>query len=183
MTKFQNTFRVESTRLKSWDYSNPWWYYVTINSKNHVCCFGDLVKGKMILNELGKIVEKEWLKTSEIRKNVELDYYVIMPNHIHGIIILNEHTRRDVARNVSTINKNKFSEISPKPNSLSAIIRSFKSAVTKQAHENGYRSFQWQPRFYDRIIRNEKELYQIRKYVELNTLKWSIENDDENLDI
>ncbi|MBM4176972.1 MAG: transposase [Ignavibacteria bacterium] len=176
MTKFfHHKYRIESARLEGWDYSTPWWYYITINIKDHVCRFGEVHNGKMILNELGKIVEHEWMKTADIRKNVELDYYVIMPNHIHGIIILNENNNcRDVARNVSTI-KNKFSEISPKSNSLSAIIRSFKSAVTKNAHKNGYVSFQWQSRFYDRIIRNANELFRIRKYIEQNPLKWEIE--------
>lgn len=173
MSKFQNKYRIESTRLKNWDYSNPAWYYVTINTKNHISFFGKIENGKMILNYLGKIAEEEWLKTQEIRSNVDLDYYVVMPNHIHGIIILNNENRGDVARYVST-NGNKFSKISPKENSLSSIIRSFKSAVTKHIHELGYSSFSWQPRYYDRIIRNEKELYNIRKYIEQNPIKWGL---------
>lgn len=182
--KSQSRYRIESARLKDWDYSNPWWYYVIINSKEHKEYFGEVVKGEIKLNDLGKIVEEEWLKTKTIRKYVDLDYYVIMPNHLHGIIILNAinniETRRDVARNVSTTNI--FSEISPKANSLSTIIRSFKSAVTKRVKENGFTNFAWQTRFYDRIIRNEKELYKIRRYIEQNPLKWEFEkNTPENL--
>jgi len=60
MTKFKNTFRIESSRLKEWDYSNPWYYYITINTKNHVRHFGKVVKEIMILNELGKIAEHYW---------------------------------------------------------------------------------------------------------------------------
>ena len=89
MTKYKETFRIESTRLKEWDYSKPWWYYVTINTENHINHFGQVENGKVVLNKLGKIAEEQWLFTKEIRKNVDLDFFVIMPNHIHGIIIIN----------------------------------------------------------------------------------------------
>lgn len=77
----------KSIRLEEFYYTNPWWYYVTICSDNHRCIFGDVKNGKMILNNYGEIVKDEWLKTQAIRKNIDLDYYVIMPNHIHEIII------------------------------------------------------------------------------------------------
>ncbi|MEW6703102.1 MAG: transposase [Bacteroidota bacterium] len=174
MTKYKDTFRIESSRLKGWDYSNPWWYYVTVTTRNHVEHFGKVVKGRMKLNDLGMIAEKYWNEIPNHFKNVELDCYVIMPNHLHGIIIINEQ-RRDVACNVSTMNK--YAPISPKTNSLSVIVRSFKSAGTKQIHELGYLNFYWQSRFYDRIIRNEKEVYNIRNYIEHNPLKWELEKD------
>lgn len=127
MSKYQNKYRIESARLSEYDYSNPNWYYVTINTKNHNCHFGDIKNGKMLLNDLGKIVEECW---NEIPKHYQLE-------------------RRDVACNVSTTSINKFSKISPKTGSLSAIIRSFKSAVTNRIHEIGKNNFQWQTRFYD----------------------------------
>ena len=89
MSKFKNTFRIESARLKGWDYSNPWWYYVTINTKNHIQYFGKIIHNDMEMNALGKIVHEEWLATRALRKNIDLDYFVIMPNHLHGIIIIN----------------------------------------------------------------------------------------------
>lgn len=178
MSLYQNNFRIESARLKEWDYTNPWWYFVTINTKNHKEYFGMVKNDEVILSGLGNVVNEEWLNTKLFRSNVELDDYVIMPNHFHGIIILNENCR-DVARNVSTTQvPRKFSEISPKANSLSAIIRSFKSAVTKRAHENGIPDFSWQSRFYDRIIRNEKELFFIRRYIQQNPLKWGLEKEE-----
>lgn len=91
MSKYQDKYRIESARLNVWDYANPWWYYVTINIKDHEEWFGTIVNGEMKISELGKVVEEEWLKTKLVRTNVELDYYVIMPNHFHGIIILNEN--------------------------------------------------------------------------------------------
>lgn len=173
MAKFKETFRIESARLEEWDYSNPWWYYVTINTKNHIHYFGKVENGKMILNELGMIAEKQWLYTKEIRKNVDLDLYVIMPNHIHGIIIINPVETR---HGVSLQQTNAFSK--PIKNSLSVIINQFKGSVKRWSNQNAIRDFQWQPRFYDRIIRNEKELYNIRKYIEQNPLKWELEKDD-----
>ena len=189
MSKFKNTFRIESARLKEWDYSNPWWYYVTINTKDHICYFGKVVSNKVELNELGKLVRDEWLKTKDVRKNIDLDYYVIMPNHIHGIIIINgsevETHRVRLGKDetqISTVNANASPDAFDASlrivgNCLSDIVRGFKSAVTRKALKIGLTNFSWQPRFYDRIIRDEKELYNIRKYIELNPLKWTLEKE------
>lgn len=178
MSLYQNKYRIESTRLREWDYTNPWWYYITINTKDHVRWFGKIKDGKIVSNKLGDAVETFWKEIPVHYEDVELDYFVIMPNHIHGIIILNKG--RDVACNVST---NEMAVISPKKNSLSVVVRGFKSAVTKYAHENGIRNFSWQSRFYDRIIRNEKELYNIRKYIVENPVHWQLKkNIPENLD-
>ena len=183
MAKYKNQYRVESARLKEWDYSSPWWYYVTINTKNHVEYFGRVVNSKMRINEVGKVAENCWLEIPNHFANVELDYFVIMPNHVHGIIIINPECR-DVACNVSTEQQNNFmSKISPNKNTLSVIVRSFKSAVSKLVHQKLDNNFAWQQRYYDRIIRNEKELYHIRKYIELNPMKWELEKEmPENLE-
>ena len=126
-----------------------------------------------MLSKIGEIVECEWERTCEIRENVELDEYVVMPDHFHGILIICDSHCRDVARNVST--GNIMSRISPKSNSLSAIIRSFKSAVTKKCGEHGL-YFAWQSRFHEHIIRDEIELNQKRKYIFNNPLKWALKN-------
>jgi REP element-mobilizing transposase RayT len=196
---FRNKFRIETTRLKSWDYSKSWWYYITICTKEHQIWFGEIKNEKMFCNDKGKIVTEEWHKCSNKRSNIELDEYCVMPKHFHGIIILTENDddidvarfegdtaliKGDEARYVSTttttakitdMTKLNYSEISPKPNSLSSVIRSFKSSVTKQIREAVFYYFSWQSRFYDRIIRNEKELYKIRKYIQQNPLKWEID--------
>lgn len=116
-----------------------------------------------------------------------------MPNHVHGIIIINETMRRDdpagrlIHNDGEQINKNEtmqrivFTE-TLKANSLGSIIGQFKSICSKRIRGIGYSTFSWQPRFYDRIIRNEKELYNIRKYIEQNPLKWEFEkNEPENI--
>ncbi len=100
MSLYKNKYRIESARLKEWDYANPWWYYVTINTKDHIPYFGEIVDEGIVLNELGLIADTFWKQVPVHYQNVELDYFVVMPNHIHGIIILND--RRDVACNVST---------------------------------------------------------------------------------
>ena len=161
-----------SIRLKEFDYTTPWWYYVTICTHEKKKIFGKIQNGKTVLSKYGKIVEEEWLKTKEIRNNVDLDYYVIMPNHFHGILIIE---CRDTARCVPTNETRKFGEMIP--GSLPAIIRSFKSAVTKRINE--MRSELglpvWQKNYYEHILRNEKDLYFTRRYIELNPLKWELD--------
>lgn len=129
----------------------------------------------MILNNIGKVVEDEWLKTNEIRSNVDLDYYVIMPNHLHGnLIILDvETSRRDVSRTNETGQRPVSTQL--KPNSLGSVIGQFKSVCTKRIRKLGYENFHWQPRFYDHIIRNEADLRRIRNYIQNNPLKWELD--------
>ncbi|MCX6170717.1 MAG: hypothetical protein NTX65_15355 [Ignavibacteriales bacterium] len=180
MAYFQNKFRIESNRLRDWDYSIPWWYYVTINTKNHVDFFGKVVAGKMELNGLRNVTEKFWLKMPDHFPSIELDYHIIMPNHIHGIIILNPGELNCGKSNVETGYIPSLQR--QKQASLGVIVGTFKAAITRWCNQNSISNFNWQPRFYDRIIRNEKELHQIRKYIEQNPLKWDIEkNDYENL--
>ena len=178
INNYKKKYNTKSIRLRSWDYSTSWWYFITIATKKHENYFGQIRNGKVHLNEIGKIVKNEWLMTKELRENIDLDEFIIMPNHFHGILFILEHDeiRRDVARNVST-NNSYFSQISPKSNSLSSIIRAFKSAVTRRVHKNCYDYFKWQDRFYDWIIRNENELYNIRKYIVQNPMKWELDNE------
>lgn len=88
MKKFQGKYRVESTRLKGWDYSRGGKYYITIVTKNRVCCFGDVMNGEMRLNEIGKIVNDFWLKIPQHFEHTFLDEHIVMPNHIHGIVVM-----------------------------------------------------------------------------------------------
>ena len=153
--KFKNKFRIQTSRLQNYDYSQNGMYFVTICTKNREEFFGEIVDGKMIFNEIGKIVKEEWSQTPIIRQDIILDEWTIMPNHLHGIIeIKNELTRddiltcRDALQCVSTdVNqyKNKFG---PQRNNLSSIIRGFKGATTKRCHMCNL-NFTWQSRFYD----------------------------------
>ena len=177
--RFRGKYRIEIARLKNWDYGSSGYYFVTICVKNGECVFGNVDDNKMILSEIGKIAEKFWLEIPAHFPFVKLDEFIIMPNHIHGIIIIDNH--RDVACNVSTTTSNNkiMSIISPKRGSLSTVIRSYKSNCTKtinKTQNNIY--FQWQLRFYDHIIRDEKSLNSIRNYIINNPLNW--DKDEEN---
>lgn len=181
---FRSKYRIKSARLDGWDYSQDAAYSVTICTKDKKHFFGEIRNKEMRLSPIGEIVTKEWVKTEKLRKNIKLDKWVVMPNHIHGIIIIDnwsvDGVCRDVARNVSTT-KNKFSKISPKPNSLPAIIRSFKSAVTKQAREIYPNLNQlWQPRYYDHIIHTEKEYGDTQDYILNNVKNWEKDKENKN---
>ncbi|MFA4826921.1 MAG: transposase [Candidatus Shapirobacteria bacterium] len=173
---FADKFRIASSRLNNWDYSTPGLYYVTICTLNHNKFFGKIENGKIVLSAKGQIAKEELLKTEVIRPNIKIDSWVIMPNHIHLIVQIKKVNKniqiscRDVARYVSTENK-QMSTISPKPNSLSSIIRSFKSAVTKQCREQHF-FFAWQSRFYDHIIHDESEYCKIKQYIVNNPNNW-----------
>ncbi len=170
-----------SIRLKYYDYSSPGAYFITICTKNRACLFGNIVNGKMILNEYGKIAHDEWLKTEIIRPRVKLDSFVIMPNHIHGIIILNDdicYCRGTLQRAPTTQRAPTFEQFGkPTSDSIPTIVRLFKSATTKRINE--YRNTPtvsvWQRNYYEHIIRNNTELKHIRNYIENNPIKW--END------
>lgn len=89
MTLYKDKYRIESTRLKDWDYSRDGYYFVTICTQDKKCFFGDVIDENVRLSAIGEIVADEWLKTAQIRKNVSLDAWIIMPNHLHGIIVIN----------------------------------------------------------------------------------------------
>ena len=186
MSLYQNKYRIESARLKEWDYKNAGWYYVTVCTKNHISWFGKVINCKMILNKLGKIVAREWRQTESIRKNIELDYFVVMPNHIHGILIINhvETTGSVVSHQKNSETIHRIVSTTLQPDSLGAVIGQIKSVCTKQIRSLGYKNFAWQPRFYERIIRNEKELYKIRNYIYQNPLRRELEKEmPENIDL
>ncbi len=211
MSLYKNKYRIESSRLSGWDYSNNGFYFITICTKKHKNFFGKIKNGISCLNELGKIAEKEWIKTGDMRKDVILDEFVVMPNHFHCIIELrNPVTYENCDREICLQNRGGCPcskgtypyDIVASPygidacpygidacpygidalqcvytirkNNVSNIIRGFKGAVTKQIHILGFSCFAWQSRFYDRIIRNERELNNTRKYIRNNPLKSDI---------
>jgi REP element-mobilizing transposase RayT len=187
MALYKNKYRIESTRLKEWDYSSNGHYFITVCTKKHQCFFGDVINGKMQLNEMGKIAEEEWKKTEQIRKNVKLDEYRVMPNHLHGIIVIENELVSNVETHCSaSLPQNTFlqqgykNKFGPQRNNLSSILRGFKSATTNRIHTIGYYEFSWQERFHDHIIRNEKSLQRIREYIRTNPLRWHLDTENPN---
>ena len=157
-------------RLEGYDYSSGGYYFVTVCIKERSDFLGKIKNEKMFLNGFGKIVSAAWLDLPNHYFNCELDYYVIMPDHIHGIIIIDNTLKKKDNKSAN--------------HSLSEIIRGFKTFSSKRINKKLKidKKFKWQKSFYDRIIRSENELYFIRNYIQLNPLKWDIEkNHPENL--
>lgn len=185
--KFQNKYRIDTFRLQNWDYRWPASYFVTICTKNREHYFGEVKNGKMILSPTGVIADILWHEIKAHTTNVELDAFVVMPDHIHGIITIKKtsssgevsdkvlhviHTEEVLHATPPTGIKNqRMSDISPKAGSLSTIIRSYKSAVTKHAHRLGF-EFVWQSLFYERIIRNPFAFSNIKNYIIQNPKNW-----------
>ncbi len=165
--------RRRSIRLKGYDYAQPGAYFVTIVTHHRAMLFGRVVDGEMQLNEYGEIVREEWFRSAEIRTEIELfpDEFVVMPNHIHGIIwIVDVGAWR---RRAPT--REQFGR--PVPGSLPTIVRAFKSAVTRRI--NALRGTPgapvWQRNYYEHIIRTERALDAIRRYIAANPLRWHLD--------
>jgi putative transposase len=159
----------KSNRLKEYDYSNAGYYFITICVNDRNDYFGKIVNAECVLNELGKSVKHILENIPVLYPYVKLDYYVIMPDHIHLIIIIdpsNVVTGRDLSQK---------DEQKQKIKSISDIIGAFKTMSSKELHNKGLTEFKWQRSFYDRIIRNERELYRVRRYIEQNPLSLDIE--------
>jgi putative transposase len=154
--------RRKSVRLRGFDYAQAGSYFVTIGTKNGVCMLGDVKNAAVVLSPLGKIVEACWREVPLHYPEALLESLQVMPNHIHAIITI-DHRVRDGACPVPT-----------KRHSLSNIIGSFKSAVTKAAHQCGHAVGDtiWQERFHDRIVRDDTMFYFTQQYIELNPLMW-----------
>lgn len=158
-------------RLRHFDYASDGWYFVTICTQNREFHFGEIAR-------------QLWTEIPAHFPGAELGEFVVMPNHVHGIIGI--HRRDvgcgDVACNIRTAcniptndtpTKNEYmASISPKPGTLSAMIRSYKSAVTKRCHDHQISNFGWQSRFHDHIIRNQDEFDRIERYIMENTANW-----------
>ena len=169
---FQNKYRVESTRLKNRDYSSNGYYYITICTKNRELLLGDIVGGKMQLSAIGEIVLQGWNDSFVMRAELFCDQFVIMPNHIHGIVIIEKLAQSHTDIPVETHGCASLPYRTPK--SVSSFIAGFKSAVTKRVNEIRQTPGVplWQSRFYDHIIRNEKSLQKTREYIVNNPMNW-----------
>ena len=165
-----------SIRLKEYDYSRAGAYFVTISARNRQCLFGKIEDGKVQLSAAGEIVQSEWLRSESVRRNVVLDEFVIMPNHVHGIIMLTDKTGFvGATRRVAPTRP-----CGPVPGSIGAIIGQFKSAATKRINQlrktRGARV--WQRNYYEHVLRNENELDRVREYMTNNPLRWELDQEN-----
>jgi len=162
--------RRKHIRLREYDYSQPGAYFITVCVKDRDEMFGEIVDGEMKRNACGNSVQSCWEEWPTHFENIQPDEFIVMPNHIHGIIILDQ-LGRDVQLNIPT--GHYHSRISPRSGSLSVIVRTFKAAVTTEYRKKGYTDFCWQSRFYDHIIHSEKSLNRIRGYIRTNPQQWA----------
>ncbi|ATA73889.1 MULTISPECIES: transposase [Capnocytophaga] len=164
-----------SIRLKGYDYSREGLYFITICCQNREHYFGEIVDGKMQLNEIGKIAYNEWINTETIRKNVVLHSFVVMPNHFHAIIEITHqcrgvlHTPNDITLHTPNDNEKGVcnTPLRSPSQTLGAIVRGYKSVVSKKI---GFSV--WQRNYYEHIIRNEESYFKIHEYIENNPAKW-----------
>jgi len=184
-----------SIRLPEYDYSNPGIYFVTICTYQREYIFGEILNGKMVLNNVGKIAEQCWLNIPNRFAHVELDKYVIMPNHVHGIIkIVRDFDDVGIQYNVGAQHvgaqhvvplhyaprqlQHKFQHILP--GSLGVIVRNYKSIITKFCRQNDDEYVVWQRNYHERIVRTDRELNNIRQYILNNPTNW--QNDRNNIE-
>jgi REP element-mobilizing transposase RayT len=209
MKKIQNKFCIESNRCQHWDYGSNAAYFVTICTKNRKYFFGNMDGSRMIASETGKIARECWEMIAERFSGIKLDEFILMPNHIHGIIIIdkpkndrdnavgcgNPVDRRDAINRVSTgtgTGTGTESEPVVKPGgitgdrnpmlheNLSRIIRWYKGRVTFESRKiNDH--FAWQRNYHDHIARDEPELNRIRRYIRQNPKNWQSDRQNANL--
>ncbi|MCK4635541.1 MAG: transposase [Candidatus Moranbacteria bacterium] len=168
----------KSIRLQNYDYSQNGYYFITICTKNKENYFGKIKNQKMFLNKFGKIIKEYWLKIEEVHNFVKLDKFVIMPNHIHGIIIIdkNDYYNVGICQWQTPTEQQNIKNINLPKKSIPSLINHFKGAVKKLANKNNYENFTWQRNYYEHIIRNEKSLVKIQEYIICNPATW--EDDD-----
>jgi putative transposase len=168
--KFRNKYRIPSARASWWNYGANAAYFITICTTNSIHYFGKVVDGTMQLSAIGKIAQQCWNEIPLHFPFVILDEFVVMPNHIHGIIIIDKPVPVQTQDFVSLTDKplNKFG---PQSKNLASIIRGFKIGVTKSARLINP-DFAWQTRYHDHIIRDQKAHERISNYIQNNPSNW-----------
>ena len=193
MEKYKTKYRVDTARLKNWDYGSHGWYFVTICTQGKECYFGEIEFDPVITNnnalsqnfvptdnvetqnfaslrptEIGRVAHQNWLEIPNHFPFIKLDEFVVMPNHVHGILFINKPDYHDWKPNT----------FGPQSQNLASVIRGYKASVKKYATMNQI-EFAWQPRYHDHIIRYYQNLHMIRHYIWDNPLKWAT-NADQN---
>ncbi|MEK7598102.1 MAG: hypothetical protein AAB441_05685 [Patescibacteria group bacterium] len=179
--KFRDKYRIPTSRLPNWDYSDNGYYFITICTKDKEEFFGNIINNKMCLSEIGEIANKCWLEIINHFPFVALDEFITMPNHIHGILIIKNVIPHVETQNFASLQQAKQiktqNKFGPQSKNLASIVRGFKIGVKKYATINKINFF-WQSRFYDHIIRNEKEFYRVKQYVRDNPKNWETDRNN-----
>ena len=172
MTKFQDLYRVESTRLPDWDYGSRGWYFVTLCTKDKKCSLGQAVDGQIMLSEAGLIAEAEMKAVPSHYSKVIIDRYVVMPNHVHAIVVIEgDH----IYTPVETLHA---ASPAHRDVRLSQIVGSYKAGVSRICHAKGLLGFAWQARFHDHILRSNASVNAVRDYIDRNPQNWLVDPDN-----
>jgi len=171
MTLYKNRYRIETTRLRGWDYTQDGYYFITVCVKNRVCLLGDIIGGSMTLNEYGIIVNDCWFDLPNHYPNIKLDAFCIMPNHIHGIMVIDNG---DMVGDTNVVDTGLKPVSTKKRHGLFEFVRALKTFSSRRINELRKSAGEnvWQPRFYDHIIRNDDSLQRIRDYIVKNPGSW-----------
>jgi REP element-mobilizing transposase RayT len=189
----RNHRKHKAIRLKGWDYRTPGWYFLTIVTESRRHFFGEIGQDIMGLSEIGCMAYRNWAAIPEHFKHVKLDAFIVMPNHLHGLIGImdwpvgeNKHsvgarhgvTSQDIPdivgtrHGVSLQEEGRIKFGNPKAGSISTIVNHYKGSVTREARKGDNYDFAWHPRFHDHIVRNARTFNRIRDYIINNPLKW-----------
>ena len=181
--QYKGKYRVDSTRLPAWNYATNGGYFITICTEGKKCFFGEVVGGEMQLSPIGKVAQKLWCEIPQHFPNCHIDVFCIMPNHIHGILLIKQiqnleedaqNLEEDAMNRVSTRRRGGVTGVfNPmlSKNSISKIVRWYKGRCKFEINQI-YQGFGWQERFYDEIIRNEFALDKIQQYIINNPINW-----------
>ncbi len=163
----------QSIRLKNYDYASSGAYFITLCTHQRQCLFGEIVAGEMQLNLFGEIVAEEWQRTPEIRPNFAIDCWIVMPNHFHGIVIIDQDDRSPSCQRTHD-GMPLRNQLQRKPRSLSSFVAGFKSITTKRMNtiRNATGTPVWQRNYYEHIIRDQDSAARIRQYIQNNPIVW-----------
>jgi REP element-mobilizing transposase RayT len=173
-----------SVRLPSHDYSTAGAYFITVCTWNRECLFGEVVGGEMQLNEYGEVVRACWMSIPEHVPQTTVDVFVVMPNHVHGVVWINRQGGATDGRGIDgrgTACRAPTGEFGrPVVGSLATIVRSFKSAATKRLNDrrHGPGLPVWQRNYYEHVVRDEDELHRIHQYIADNPRAWDLDREN-----
>ena len=174
-----------SIRLKGYNYNQSGAYFVTIVTQNRICLFGDISDGKIVLSAAGRIAQESWVGLPSRFAAVSLDSFVVMPNHIHGIIIVGAQfiaprSAQFIAPD-SVPDNHAYTAQEGAMNrapTLGEIVRTYKAASTRMIRQRANLEFAWQRNYYEHISRNEESLNRIREYILENPSRWTIDREN-----
>ena len=166
---------LKSVRLPHYDYSTSGAYFLTLCAHDKECLFGTVADGINHLNECGRIVEREWLRSAEIRRELEIGDFVIMPNHLHGVVFIRDHDPAHGRAALPDVYHRGSRD--REAHSISSFVAGFKSYTTKLTNEfRGTHGFRlWQPNYFEHIIRNDAQLGRACEYIQTNPLRWEFD--------